>query len=202
MADVPEPEQPVASTSATQQLVPKAAEAEKTAQQSANPTQQVSTDQALEAALQEAVRAEADYHADTEMDISFAPDPNQLAPESCSNPAEGEIHSPEYTPVLESTVVEDMDGESDIYEPPEATPPVDMPSPIESPPFSPAPPEVIEPRVVDEPMQVSDQIKPQDVQDVVLRDQPSRAVISPVLVKNTVYSHRVHFANYYTEQCR
>ena len=33
--------------------------------------------------------------------------------------------------------------ENDDYEPPEATPPVDIPSPIESPPFSPAPPESI-----------------------------------------------------------
>lgn len=203
MSDVPEPAQPVASTpsrdSAIRELVPETAEAETTtvdapAQQAADPKQQVSTDRALEAALQEAVRAEADSHAqgysDTEMDTSFAPDPNQLAPESCSNPAEGEIHSPEYAPVLEDTVAEDMDGDSDIYEPPEATPPVDAPSPIESPPFSPAPPEVIEAAIADEPMQISDESENQGVQEIVLRGEPSGAVIPPIPVKDTIHSHQ------------
>ncbi|CAG8972339.1 hypothetical protein HYALB_00005007 [Hymenoscyphus albidus] len=155
------------------------------AQQASDPKQQVSADQALEAALQEAVRAEADSHAqaysDTEMKNSFAPDPDQLAPESSPNQAEKETCSPEYTPALEGTTTEDLDGESDIYEPPEATPPVDTPPPVESPPFSPAPPEVIRPADVDEPMQVSDASEDQDVQDLALRDTPLRAVVPPSL---------------------
>jgi hypothetical protein len=117
---------------------------------------QTSTDRALEAALQEAVRAEADSHtheySDTEMEISLAADPSQLVPETASQHTDNEVDSPEYSPVLERAgpaVPEvDMTEESDIYEPPEATPPVDVDpaqtapaSPSPSPSFSPAPPE-------------------------------------------------------------
>jgi hypothetical protein len=105
----------------------------------------VSNDQALEAALQEAVRAEVDSLADVENDmdieVSYAPDPNQLAPASPSNP-EGS-RSPAYSPTLDRTMPDAPDRESDDYEPPDATAPDDIPAPVESPPFSPAPPEDI-----------------------------------------------------------
>ncbi|EHK99673.1 hypothetical protein M7I_4452 [Glarea lozoyensis 74030] len=111
--------------------------------------EQTSADRALEAALQEAVRAEADSHAqgysDTEMETSFAPDPDKLMPASEIGP-----DSPDYSPVLERAVPVvpeiEMAEDSDIYEPPEGTPPVDEPlkvlnPPSPSPSFSPAPPE-------------------------------------------------------------
>lgn len=119
---------------------------------------QVSDDRALEAALQEAVRAEADSHTqeDVDMEASFPPDPCQLAPASSSNLAE-EPQSSDYSPVLHRTASDNNDAESDTYEPPEATPPIDAPAPVESPPFSPAPPDNIsEPADFDQPLQVID----------------------------------------------
>jgi len=113
----------------------------------------VSTDQALEAALQEAVRAEADSHShdsdEMDMEVSYAPDPAQLAPELSSEIVEEENRSPEYSPNLHRTAPEVPDRESDDYEPPDATIPTDAP---ESPPFSPAPPESIH-KLADETMQ-------------------------------------------------
>ena len=103
-----------------------------------------STDQALEAALQEAVRAEADSHAedDDDMDIEdfYAPDPSQLEPQTPNHVPE-QIGSPEYSPILHRTIP-DAPGESDDYEPPEATPPIEETSAPDSPPFSPAPPKL------------------------------------------------------------
>jgi hypothetical protein len=104
---------------------------------------------------------QADSHgqegSDNEMEASFAPDPTQLAPDSASNSGEEEVDSPMYSPVLDRTIAE-TDAESDQYEPPEATPPVDGSSPIESPPFSPAPPEsVSKPATVDDSIQVVDE---------------------------------------------
>lgn len=102
------------------------------------------TDQALEAALQEAVRAEADSHSRDgdvmDMEVSYAPDPAQLAPEVPAEPIEEDNRSPEYSPELNRTAPEVTDRESDGYEPPDATAPTEAP---ESPPFSPAPPEFI-----------------------------------------------------------
>ncbi len=105
------------------------------------------TDQALEAALQEAVRAEADSHShvsdETDMVVSYAPDPTQLEPELPAEPAEPTeegSRSPEYSPELNRIVPEVIDRESDGYEPPDATAPTEAP---ESPPFSPAPPESV-----------------------------------------------------------
>ncbi|KAH8787177.1 hypothetical protein BGZ57DRAFT_755743 [Hyaloscypha finlandica] len=102
------------------------------------------TDQALEAALQEAVRAEADSHSrdgdGMDMEVSYAPDPAQLAPEVPAEPIEEDNRSPEYSPQLNRTAPEVTDRESDGYEPPDATAPTEVP---ESPPFSPAPPESI-----------------------------------------------------------
>ena len=64
--------------------------------------------QALEAALQEAVRAEADSHspANEEMDMDFhashiAPDPSELAPDEAAEDVEEAPRSPEYSPVLD-----------------------------------------------------------------------------------------------------
>lgn len=103
-------------------------------------------DRALEAALQEAVRAEADSHVHTEdemdMETSYAPDPEELAPESPASVAESAPQSPEYSPQLERSMADAPDRESDDYEPPEATPPIDARS-RESTPFSPAPPATI-----------------------------------------------------------
>jgi hypothetical protein len=105
-------------------------------------------DQALEAALQEAT-AQADIQSDTgsasdvEMADSFAPDPDVLAPAS----TESSIGSSQHDNGLIESSGEPMDvgdGESDPYEPPEATPPPeDALSSPDSPPFSPAPPEAI-----------------------------------------------------------
>jgi hypothetical protein len=102
------------------------------------------TNQALETALQEAVRAEADSHSqhsdDMDVDVSYAPEPAELAPELPSDPTEEGNRSPEYSPVLNRAAPENTDRESDGYEPPDATAPTEAP---ESPPFSPAPPESI-----------------------------------------------------------
>ncbi|KAH8646374.1 hypothetical protein BGZ60DRAFT_570702 [Tricladium varicosporioides] len=118
-----------------------------------------SDDRALEAALQEAVRAEADSHTqeDVDMEASFAPNSNQLAPAPSSNLANEEPQSPDYSPVLHRIASDNNDAESDTYEPPEATPPIDAPAPVESPPFSPAPPNNLsEPAGFERPLQVID----------------------------------------------
>ncbi|KAH9218313.1 hypothetical protein DL95DRAFT_385720 [Leptodontidium sp. 2 PMI_412] len=103
-----------------------------------------STDQALEAALQEAVRAEVDTHGEEDMDIEdfYAPDPGQLAPQTPEHVHE-QTGSPEYSPALDRTIPDATQHESDDYEPPEATPPVDQQFAPDSPPFSPAPPEIV-----------------------------------------------------------
>lgn len=109
-------------------------------------------DQDLEAALQEAVRAEADsqesQRGENEMEIkdSYAPDPNQLAPETSGSQREEGERSPSYSPVLERVVSNVSDSQSDAdYEPPEAAPPPDQcpRSPTHSSTFSPAPAEAI-----------------------------------------------------------
>ncbi|KAG9229273.1 hypothetical protein BJ875DRAFT_203259 [Amylocarpus encephaloides] len=130
-------------------------------QDTPNTKDQTSSDCALEAALQEAVRAEADSHthgySDMEIETSFAPDPTQLEPVTFSKAVDEEVGSPDYSPVLERANLEvnGEDGDSDNYEPPEGIPPVNAPSPIDSPPFSPAPPEeVVETAAMDSPMQM------------------------------------------------
>ena len=108
----------------------------------------ITPEQALEAALEEAtaqadVQSDARSGSDVEMTDSFAPDPDVLAPAS----AEGSTENSQQDNGLVETSEEPMDvadGESDPYEPPEATPPpADALSSPESPPFSPAPPEAI-----------------------------------------------------------
>jgi hypothetical protein len=84
-----------------------------------------------------------------EMEISYAPDPAELAPEMPAESDEEANRSPEYSPELNRTITEVADRESDDYEPPDATAPAEAP---ESPPFSPAPPEPLH-EVADEPMQ-------------------------------------------------
>jgi RNA recognition motif-containing protein len=121
------------------------------------------SDQALEAALQEQVRAEAESHkqSDEEMDVedSHAPDPSQLTPEITPNSVEGSSSIPEVVvrsddeevratqlPDVQSPTINtemELGEENDDYEPPEATRTVNAPSPIESPPFSPAPPDSV-----------------------------------------------------------
>jgi hypothetical protein len=104
----------------------------------------VQTDQALEAALQEAVRVEADSQSQDsdEMDMEelYAPDPAQLAPELPVEPLESDNRSPEYSPELSRPAPGVADRESDGYEPPDATALTEAP---DSPPFSPAPPESV-----------------------------------------------------------
>ncbi|KUJ09359.1 uncharacterized protein LY89DRAFT_285810 [Mollisia scopiformis] len=129
-----------------------------------------STDQAMEAALQEAVRADVDLQTaedddDVEMDMdmedSYAPDPNHLAPESVPGVVLEDEGNSEYSPVLDRTVpeiqtlneIEDQDEIQDDYEPPEAIAPVEDSIPY-SPPFSPAPPEQNPEPVMDEPMDI------------------------------------------------
>jgi hypothetical protein len=108
----------------------------------------VSPDQALEAALQEAtaqadVQSDGGSTSDVDMMDSFAPDPEVLAPTSAESPTPS---SQQDNGLLESSEepMDVADGDSDAYEPPEATPPpVDALSSADSPPFSPAPPEAI-----------------------------------------------------------
>jgi len=113
-----------------------------------NTNQVLEADKFLESALQDTIRADADV----EMEESYAPDLNQLAPESASE------KSPVYSPVLNrSEIPEEFDNyepplpdlESDNYEPPDATPLAESPIvasidstdfPPFSPAFSPAPP--------------------------------------------------------------
>jgi RNA recognition motif-containing protein len=123
------------------------------------------SDQALEVALQEQVRVEADSHEQSEEDMdmedSYGPDPAQLAPESGSNSVvddtsaipgtqaqvdDGEapasqLPNGQQNSTMDMDIVQD--DENDDYEPPEATPPVDITSQVESSPFSPAPPESV-----------------------------------------------------------
>jgi hypothetical protein len=107
----------------------------------------ITPDQALEAALQEAtvhdVQSDAGSASDVEMTDSFAPDPDVLAPTSAGDSTESSQQS--NGPMESSEEPMDVaDGESDPYEPPEATPPpADVLSSPDSPPFSPAPPEAI-----------------------------------------------------------
>jgi len=108
----------------------------------------ITPDQALEAVLQEAtaqanVQSDAGSASDVEMTESFAPDPDVLAPASGDGSRES---SPQGIRPMESSEepMDVADGESDPYEPPEATPPpADALSSPDSPPFSPAPPEAI-----------------------------------------------------------
>lgn len=116
------------------------------------------TNQDLEAALQEAVRADADSAGpnDVEMEDSNAP-PVQVI-NATATPDE-EKASSDYSPVLERSrplatpsipnlpdVVDASDiadVDSDNYEPPEATPAADETSSVASSPFSPAPPDSV-----------------------------------------------------------
>ncbi|KAF7955091.1 uncharacterized protein EAE97_000350 [Botrytis byssoidea] len=116
------------------------------------------TNQDLEAALQEAVRADADSvgPSDVEMEDSNAP-PTQVN-NVTATPNE-EKASSDYSPVLERSqplatsstpkipdvvdASEIADVDSDNYEPPEATPAADESSPVASSPFSPAPPDSV-----------------------------------------------------------
>jgi hypothetical protein len=150
--------------------------------------ERVSANQALEAALQEAVRAEADSHghggSEVDMETSFVPDTTQLAPESSSNSAEEEVDSPMYSPVVDRTISDVPDAESDNYEPPEATPPVDAPSPIESSPFSPAPPDAApESELVDDSIQIVDDGAQSDMGQ--LLPEQNGSVPRPIQVKKT-----------------
>jgi hypothetical protein len=115
-------------------------------------------EQALEAVLQEQVHAEAGSHTQEGNDIdigdSFAPDPAQLAPES--SPSEAAMvedntvvqdggDKSDQLPIVQPSVIGKDNGQDDgddDYEPPEATPPVDVD--MHSPPFSPAPPESLD----------------------------------------------------------
>lgn len=124
--------------------------------------QSPSSDRALEAALQEQVRTEAESHEQSEDDVdmedSYAPDPAQLAPVSVTNSVvegpgstvlesaadlNGGTAETDELPIVENVPMDIDDEDDDDYEPPEATPPVEVPSPVESPPFSPAPPESV-----------------------------------------------------------
>jgi len=105
----------------------------------------VSADQALDVALQEQIQAEAGAHIRenerAQPEQSNQPAPSQPEIDSVLTRAEEDNHSPEYSPALDRSIVDDV--HEDDYEPPEAHEPIDTRSPIESPPFSPAPPESI-----------------------------------------------------------
>lgn len=107
-------------------------------------------DQAFEGDLQEATaQADFQYNAASTLDVemtdssSSAPDPDVLAPASAKNSTEISQH---HDGLVKSSaqLIDVADGESDPYEPPEATPPPEEAiSTPDSPPFSPAPPETI-----------------------------------------------------------
>ena len=133
----------------------------------------VGSDQALEAALQEQVRAEVESHDQDEegmdMDIedSYAPEPAELVPEmspkafakddsAVTGPHIEARETPNFPIAEDDSAISEtevlvphvqppsaIEMEDDDYEPPEATPPIDAPSPMGSPPFSPARPESI-----------------------------------------------------------
>ncbi|TVY33828.1 hypothetical protein LSUB1_G007417 [Lachnellula subtilissima] len=154
--------------------------------------ERITTDQALEAALQDAVRAEADIHgpggSDVDMETSFAPDPTKLAPESSSSAED--VDSPMYSPVLGRAIPHVPEAESDNYEPPEATPAVDEPSPVESPPFSPAPPDVIsESSLVDDSIQVVDDGAQGGVKEIL--PEQNGSVSRPIKVQEKSYLNRI-----------
>lgn len=112
------------------------------------PSNNISPDQALEVALQEATaRAEAQPDGGPSIDVIMVdantPDPEILAPKLVKSPGGSTLQN--NGPAESSDDLMDVaDGDSDQYEPPEATPPPknDIPS-SNSPPFSPAPPEAI-----------------------------------------------------------
>lgn len=101
----------------------------------------------FEDTLHEAMHDEVKSHDSAETNIDMedpdAPDPSQLAPESADSTPSCNEDEEQPSPVspVGHTDSDIIDGESDNYEPPEATPPLDMSSPVDSPPFSPAPPE-------------------------------------------------------------
>lgn len=109
-----------------------------------SPSEEHDNSQSLDAALQNAIAsAEAESMAgvgsDSDMQDLCTPNSNEPSPltrATSSNP------EPEDVPMNEDTSSRG-DGDSDHYEPPEATPPVsdDVPMSMDSPPFSPAPPE-------------------------------------------------------------
>jgi hypothetical protein len=105
--------------------------------------QSATADQFLEAALQDAVRAEVagqeqDDRSEIDTEDFYAPDPNQLAPDSNVIQAEHN-RSSSYSPRLGNKTPAPEDSESvGDYEPPEAA------SPIKSPSFSPEPPQSVE----------------------------------------------------------
>ena len=120
------------------------------------------SDQAMEASLQETIRTDNDSHEgeddmDIDMEDVYAPDPAKLAPES-PNPNQDLPAVQGDSAILADQIPVRDDGQdplgqlpndqhstalenNDDYEPPETTPPIN--SPIESPPFSPAPPESV-----------------------------------------------------------
>ena len=118
----------------------------------------ITSDQAMEAALQETIRADADSHEDGEVDMEidmedlYAPDPALLAPESSDiaiiqqssampeSQAWAGDREASLSQLPNAQQTSTIENDDDDYEPPEATPPEDI---LESPPFSPASPEYV-----------------------------------------------------------
>jgi len=104
----------------------------------------------LDTALQIAIATDTESNdfvgCDVEMEDSYAPDPKELAPSSPQISIDCETAEVVTTATTEKIVSEMPDGESDPYEPPEASPTTsdDEPMSTNSSPFSPAPPEIIE----------------------------------------------------------
>lgn len=104
--------------------------------------------QALEASLEEAtalaeVQSREVSSSDIDMDDAYLPDPDVQATASVDSPV-GNVQLNSQPDGDSDDLMDVADGESDQYEPPEATPPPEygLPS-LDSPPFSPAPPEAI-----------------------------------------------------------
>lgn len=118
----------------------------------------ISADQALEAALQEAARAEVESPGE-EFDTEdfYTAEPNVPLPEEPTVPVD-KARSPSYSPGLDldEPSLEERESVEDEYEPPEAA------SPVNSPPYSPAAPQPIEAeenvdKEIDTPMDVDEE---------------------------------------------
>ena len=143
--------QPTAITSAQRQA---SDDLKETATESQNPkvehivavkSDKTISNQELEAALQEAVRAETVSHEQNDVAMADAHelDARKEVEVVASSPEEGEATpdvvgaiSPEYSPVLGRDAIEKPEMESDNYEPPEATPPAEKILRASSPAFS------------------------------------------------------------------
>ncbi|KAI9651281.1 hypothetical protein NHQ30_001319 [Ciborinia camelliae] len=160
--------------------------AKETAEERASEVKENSkANQDLEAALQEAVRADADSAGPSDIEMEGTNADSARVAEINATPDEPKASS-DHPTIIESSqplealpipnlpevaeALEVVDVESDNYEPPEAAPPMNEPLSVESPPFSPAPPD----SVIDEP------------EDIELEEMPNGNSIDAEVISNGV----------------